>query len=428
LLKPSIVKFLWVAGPKVLAGGLQFGLTIVLMRHFSPKEFGIISVCLSAVILCDSIVGGATDSGVLRLAPSSLAVEGQRSLEFQQAGVILKLLFVALIAMPLLLFARPLSDLLFQNTTGARYLCISLVALLATLLMRSAQMQYQVTEQFVLYGAADLTNSLLKFGGIGLLLALAHPSPGTVLAAYGISTTVVAALIFGSTGSGLLRTHLQMVRLRELISHVRWFVVVSATGTVIGRMDLFLVSSLSGVSTAGIYSAAQVIALVPQLIGSYIAVVFSPRIMPMWEQGTLPKLFKDVQLGIACCAVLIYMATFALLPRVSGVLFPQAFQRSVPVILALLPSGLCALINFPLTLLLLLFLRPRLLVALDCISLPFLLVAYLWAIRNYGVMGAATVTTAAALLKTAFMQIAAWRLLRSQSQAPATTPISLLTH
>jgi O-antigen/teichoic acid export membrane protein len=428
LLKPSILRFFWVAGPKVLAGGLQFVLTVALMRHFGPKDFGMISVCMSAVVLCDSIVGGATDSGVLRLAPSASYVEDSRSLEFQQAGVVLKLCFVAIIAVPVLLLRRQLSEWLFQTPYGAPYLCISLAALMATLLMRSAQMQYQIAERFALYGAADLANSALKFGGIGLLLAFAHPSPGTVLAGYGFSTFTVAVIVFLLTDNSLLRTLVSRIRIQELMSHVRWFVLVSATGTLIGRMDLFLVSSIEGVTSAGIYSAAQLVALIPQLIGSYIAVVFSPRIMPMWEKGTLPKLYKDVQLGIICFAVFVYMCAYLLLPRFAGTLFPHAFQLSVPIILVLLPSGLCAFINFPLTLLFLLFIKPLFLVVLDCISLPLLLAAYAWAIRAHGVMGAAVVTTVAALIKTVVMQTAAWRLLRTQLQASISPSVSLLSH
>jgi hypothetical protein len=78
----------------------------------------------------------------------------------------------------------------------------------------------------------------------------------------------------------------------------------------------------------------------------------------------------------------------------------------------LLPAGLCALINFPLTILLLLFTRPRFLIALDCVLLPMLFVAYRLVIPTYGVLGAAVVTTTAALLKTAVMQVSAWRMLR----------------
>ena len=421
MLTPTASSFIWVAGPKILAGGLQLLLMLALMRHFGQHDFGIISVCLSAVILCDSIVGGATDSGVLRLA-SLCRGDRERSLEIQLAGVILKFAFVVVIAVPVLLWGRAFSTLLFQTPTGSIYLTTSVGALLATLLLRSAQMQYQIKERFALYGTTDLTNNAFKFGGVALLLLFARPSPEGVLTCYGLGTLVVAGFALFFTDNGLIVAFFALNRLRELASHVKWFVLVSATGTAIARMDLFLVSSLNGVRNAGIYSAAQMVALVPQLIGSYIAVIFSPRIMPMWESGTLRKFYRDFQMGIVCVAAAIFLACFEMLPRIGPALFPESFRHSIPVVVVLLPAGLCAFINFPLTVLLLLFIRPRFLLLLDCISLPLLVAAYFWAIPIWGVMGAAVVTSSSAIVRTVVMQTAAGRMLREPSHPLSAVP------
>lgn len=423
-MKAGLTDFFWVAGPKILAGGLQFGLTVVLLHHFDPVNFGVISVCLSGVLLSDSIIGGATDSGVLRLAPLSNASAPIRSLEIQQAGLLLKLLLVAIILLPALFLAAPISSLLFQSPHDASYLRISAAALVAMLVLRSVQMHYQVNRRFFSYGISDLASSTLKFGGIGLVLLLVHPSPGLVLLVYAIAPLTVAALILASDGRALVRTPFSRSALRELGTHVKWFLTVSATGTLIGRMDILLLSFLGGVGNAGIYSAAQVVALVPQLIGSYIAVVFSPRIMPMWENGTLRKRYREFQIATSACAICVYLIALMAIPALSGALFPQAFQRSGPAILALLPAGLCALVNFPLTILLLLFQKPRFLVAMDCVSLPVLLIAYYFAIRAYGVIGAAVVTTTAALVRTAIMQVTAWRLL-GEGMPTATSIVAL---
>lgn len=416
--------FFWVAGPKILAGGLQFLLMLALLRYFDPEHYGLISVCLSGVLLSDSILGGATDSGVLRLASSSSAGSLLRSLQFQQAGLVLKLAGVLLVAIPAFFLARRISLLLFQTGEDVRYLGMSCLALIGMLVLRSVQMHYQVSGRFLAYGASDLGSSVLKFGGIGILLLLSRPSPGWVLALYAIGPLAIAAWILTSSGRSLISTPFSGGAFRELISHVKWFLAVSATGTLMARMDVFILSSMDGVGSAGVYSAAQMIVLIPQLMGSYIAVVFSPRIMPMWESGTLRKLYQNFQLGIISVAVIAFLAAVVLMPQVSDILFPKAFHRSGPVILALLPSGLCALVNFPLTILLLLFLKPRLLVALDCIFLPILLFAYGWAIRSYGVIGAASITSAAALIKTAIMQTVAWRMLRGQDAVMSAVSIS----
>lgn len=157
-------------GPKILAGALQFLITILLLRRFDPARFGILTVCLSGILLIDSVIGGATDSGVLRLAPMRNQREPQRSVQLQQAGFTLKLIFAAAIALPVLLLRSRLSQFLFQTRQGASCLDVSLAALIGMLVLRSAQMHYQVNRRFVPYGVSDLLSSLLKYGGVGLLL------------------------------------------------------------------------------------------------------------------------------------------------------------------------------------------------------------------------------------------------------------------
>ena len=46
---------LWVAVPKGFGGAVQVCFSVVLVRFLGPKSFGMFSVCLAAVILCDSI-------------------------------------------------------------------------------------------------------------------------------------------------------------------------------------------------------------------------------------------------------------------------------------------------------------------------------------------------------------------------------------
>jgi O-antigen/teichoic acid export membrane protein len=414
-IRRGVSEFLWVAGPKVLTGGLQFGANLVLLRYFGPEQFGILSVCLVAILLSDSIIGGATDSAVLRLAPLYNEKLPEKSLQYQQTGLNLKLLVAGVLAIPVLLLTKPLSELLFQNSSGGRFLALSVVALFGMLALRSAQMHFQVNRRFTPYGIADLLNSALKFGGLGVLLVVAQPTIFGVLGLYALAPALVTIGILTVSARPMLRAPFSIGVLAELAGTVKWYLATAMTGTIIARMDLFLVSMIAGVREAGIFSAAQAIALVPQLVGTYVAVVFSPRIMPMWEAGTLKSLYWRFQAAITALAIGAFVIAWFSMHGFAQWIFPASFARSGEAILVLLPAGLAALVNFPLTILLLLFLRPKLLFVLDCILLPALVGAYVWVIPHYGAIGAAAVTSAVALLKTAIMQGLAWKLLRDRT-------------
>ena len=424
-MKKTIGEFTWVAGPKVLAGALQFAFSILLLRYMGPSQFGVVGVCLAGVLLCDSIIGGATDSGVLRLAPLEERRDLTRSLQFQQAGLAFKLALAGLLTAPMALFAGPISRQLFQEHAGITALLLSIGAFVGMLAMRSAQMHFQVTRRFALYGMADLLNTGAKFGALaGVILLWKRPTAEQVISIYAIVPAFITVVILLTTGRQLLTVRFSPQAFLELGTTVKWYLATAAMGTVIARMDIFLVSIIANIGEAGIFSAAQTLALVPHLLGTYIAVVFSPRIMPMWEEGTLKHLYKRFQLGIALLAVVTMVVAWLAFTPFAKLVFPAAFLRASGVVLVLLPAGLAGLINFPLTILLLLFLRPKFLLAFDCLLFPLLLLAYSWAIPQYGAMGAAIVTSTAALLKTAVMQGLAWKLLR---QGPITSTVSFPT-
>jgi O-antigen/teichoic acid export membrane protein len=418
--KKTIGEFAWVAGPKLLAGGVQFAFSLLLLRYMGPSQFGVMAICLAGVLLGDSILGGATDSGVLRLAPLEESRNPARSLQYQQAGLALKLAIAGAAAVPLLLLAQPITRRLFQEHAGVAPLLISIVALMGMLAVRSAQMHFQVRQRFALYGAADLLNTILKSGAlVAVVLLWRQPTPELVVTVYAFAPLVITAVILTTSGRMLLAVNFSAAAFWELSGTVKWYLATAAMGTVIARMDIFLVSAIANVGEAGIFSAAQTIALVPHLLGTYIAVVFSPRIMPMWEAGTLKRLYERFQAGIAILALSVMVVAWFTFTPLAQIVFPASFLRSSGVALVLLPAGLAGLVNFPLTILLLLFLRPKFLLAFDCVLFPLLLLAYAWVIPQYGAMGAAFVTSAAALLKTAVMQCLAWTLLRKGPTEPA---------
>jgi len=418
--KQEIREFLWVATPKILGGGLQLLFGLILLRYLGPSEYGTLAVCLSAVLLADAVLGAGTDMGVLRLAPLYEQHDPLRSLQIQKAAWALKLAGTCILVI-VILAGRPLTQGWFQQPGEQYLLLLTVVSLLGLLALRSAQMYFQVRRAFAFYGAIDLLHSLLKFGGITAVVLLWVPSPARVLAVYALAPLVVGVAA-AWTVKGLLRgAPLGLPALRELWGLIRWYLLTVALGTVITRMDLFLVSLLGGVAEAGIFSAAQTVVLVPLLIGAYLAVVFSPRIMPLWKEGRFEAVYLRFQSRLGLTCVVAYLGALLGIGRLGELFFPASFQRATGVILLLLPAALAALYSFPWTVPFLLFARPRFLLAFDGSAFPFLVVLYAWAIREHGAAGAAVVSSGFAIFKAAVMQFVAWSTL--QSGFPSNAPM-----
>jgi O-antigen/teichoic acid export membrane protein len=375
-----------------------------------------ISVCITWILMSDAVMGAAVDMGVLRLAPLRYQRDPRQSLEFQQAALIMKPLGALALGLPILALAQPLSQALFQTPSGGHLLFLSMISVIGLLIMRSVQVHFQVTSSFVRYGVTDLLHSFFRFGPIALLLLSGHASPTTVLLCYSVAPFLLIGALLPTAARRLMMVTPSRIVCLELWRTVRWYLATTTLGSIIARMDIFLVSLLAGIRQAGIFAAAQVIALIPQLIGMYIAVVYAPRIMPLLKAGTLAPAYWRFQKRVALASVGVYVATFTSfkLQWLPSWGLPESFRDTPAVILILLPAALCALYSFPYTISLLLFTRPTALFAFDFLSLPLLLICYTCIIPSHGAIGAAAVTSGFSLSKTAFMQALAYRVLKSQ--------------
>ena len=419
----TVSALLYVAVPKLLAGGGQLMLNLFLLRYFGPVQFGAVSVCLTAILLCDAFLGSAIDLGILRLCPSYTASGNPlRSLQIQQAGLVLKPLAIGTLMIPTFLAVGPISSLLFQSRDQANLVLLTMLALLGVLLLRSVQTYFQVEQRFNWYGGADLAHNILRYGFVAIALFTGFATPTVLLATYAVAPIVVSVFLLVFAARGLLRTRINLDAFKELCRVLSWFIPTALVGGLTTRMDVFFVSSVAGVAEAGIFTAAQAIVMPAQMLGAYLAVVFGPRIMPQFENGTLGAFYRRFQGGIVIASAASYAVALVGITWVAPILFPPAFQRSASVLAILLPAALAAFINFPLTVSLLLFLKPKLVLAIDAVAVPILCLAYSWAIPRYGALGAAGVTTSYALVKTVLLQVTAWRILASpNSEAGAET-------
>jgi len=152
-----------------------------------------------------------------------------------------------------------------------------------------------------------------------------------------------------------------------------------------------------------------------QLIGMYMAIVFAPRILPLWEQGRLSPVYHKFQAWNILASLLIFGLAILFAGKGAAMLLPSSYRGSATLMLWLLPSALTALINFPWTVSFLMFTHPRFLLVLEVSALPVLVVLYRLFVTSHGAFGAAAVTSGFALVKTAIYQIVASRTIRRRS-------------
>lgn len=399
--RKPLAELLLVAAPKAAGGALMLLLNLALVRVLDPGEFGAYTLCITTVVLLDAIIGSSVDMGVLRLAPVDRLSDRSAARGVELAGLLLKLA-VVVASLPLLWWLAPVFAEKVLHRPGATQLVwLTGLATAGLLVLRSTLAHLQVERDFRAYGALEWLHLAVKFGGCALLLLALQPHADTLMLAIALGPLVAVAA--GSVRvAGHWRTALPMWRgrLPQLLGFVKWYVPTIVVGTLMSKMDVYVLSARAGIDEVGLFAAAAAVAMIPELFGTYFAVVVAPRIMPAVQQGRFLAMYRRIQGGLLMVAVGCMAVAWFALPPLLEMFFPPHFAAAAPVALVLLLGAFGGMLAYPVLVPYLLFQRPSFMLTLDGVLLLPTLAAFVWAVGEHGAMGAAWVTAATRILRT----------------------------
>ena len=405
--KNLLVEFTLVVLPKILNGVGLILINAFALQVLGPSMFGVFYLCTVAILLVDGVLGSAFDMGVVRLVPTLQCREPERARNIESAALFIKITIGVVVAILVFPFARPLAAAAFEMPGRSDLIYLTCAAAIAVLALRSVQAHLQVTGDFAAYGALDLFASLLRLFGVCAVLKYVMPDPAPALAMLALAPALAFAYGISTRCRGLIRFNAGVWSASgELMNFVKWTLMTFCVTTIAARIDLLLLKVWSTIEEVGLFSAGQVLTMIPELLGMYLAIVVSPKIMPAIENGTFPAMLKRFQILAVAVVGVGLVVGYVSLGLIGKYFFPAEYQRSVTILGILLPGALMSMANFPLVVPAIMFVRPRALVTIELIFLPVLIAAYFVAIRNSGAEGAAIVTTCGRTLK-AFVQLAA---------------------
>lgn len=411
----SAIDLIFVAAPKLMGGISLVVINILLMKQVGVESFGAYSICLVLMgLLSEGLCGAAIDLGVMRMAPLYALTDPEKAQRFESAGLRLKLQIVGALSLVLLLASYPLKHYLFHGYSGWWLIPQVTIAALAITILTSALLHLQIRGRFATYGLVDATQMGVKFGGIGLLLFITQaqgtsPSVESVLCWFAIGPVVALGICAFKITWNEAPVHPTNHPREELLRVVKWYLITLLLTSLTSKADTFLLSLLTGLNEVGVFSGALTISSIPLMLGSYLGIIFSPKVMPHCKAGTFKQLLTELQLALLLSSVAIYAIIFFYRAYLTEFLLPVAFRPSATLILILLPATLAGMTSYPLAVTFLMFVSPRFFLWLECILLPPFAIAYVIMITNYGALGAAIVTAILGITKTVIAQVMAFR-------------------
>jgi O-antigen/teichoic acid export membrane protein len=405
-MRSSLFQAACVAIPKGLGGVLAVVLNGVLLSRMSPAEFGAYAVCLTLVILADGVLGSAVDMSAVKMTSARLLHDPRAAAAIEQWAVVFKLVVSVAVLGTALMVAGFLAEALFHRPS-ADLLLAALSVASGVLMLRSLFLHLQLKQRFVAYAGLELLAQTLRVAGVVAVLWWFTVSALSLVVA-ALVGTVLAVL----GGMWIARVRLQWPDLqwadgREFARTVRWILATFAFSSVLARIDVLMLTHASTIEQVGLFAAAAVFAQIPELLGMYLAVVFSPKVTPANANGTLPRLMRQVQSGLLAFALAIAFVAMCAL-QFGGELLPSAYARSADVFVPLLAGSLAGMVAMPVTVPFVMFVRPSFILKYDLLTAPILLIAYQYAIASSGAVGAAWVSGGSRMLKAAVLQTCAW--------------------
>ncbi len=404
---------LYVFVPRIAGGVAALLLQLYLVRHLDPAEYGVFGLSLTCLMIFESFIGSALDLGLLREAPTLRANTGVRFSALERAALMLKLIAGLCGLMLALTLGDWVGERLFQQANGSVTFMAIVCAGTSLLVLRSLQVSFQLSHRFRLYGGVDLMHTGLRVALICGLIALGTTSSAMLMTAYALAALIVT-VGFGfplckEVGAASWFTFTDC---RQLMRYGGSVLVVGAFSLALASVDKFALAILSTPANVGLYHAALTIAMLPEIVGTCLAQVLSPRITAYCQAGVFPDFFMRLQrVTFVVCGILFVLGLLLTKPVVS-LLFPPQYGAAIDLIVILLPVGLAGLIAFPAAVNFLAFYSLRTLFLIDGVMAPFLVVAYYFAAKEGGVVAVAWVTVAARCIKALALHMCTARLAR----------------
>lgn len=402
---PGLLGTLAVSGGKALLAALGFAIAVFLSRYLGPEDYGRYAAAIALVTLFAGLVQHAVDAAMLRLLPSR-AGDSLGEARLFNAALALRMAGALTAVAVLEAGAAALRAAGVAPPVGPGAMALAGMAVAATILFSEVQLFFQAGMRFGIYLLLDVVLNLTRVAALGILGALAALDLDAALAVY--AGSLLAASVAGfawGRGAALARGGAAGLRagMAGLVHAGARIGLAYALSLVQARLDLLLLPMLAGATAAGVYAAALNLALVVEFAGSFLLVVFYPRILPLAEAGQLRRVLL-IFLAIAAPAAATLGLAGALWagPLIAMVYGPE-FAAAAPVFAVLLPAAACMLVVHPIAAPFLTLRNPRLLVKLEAVALGLTAAGLLMAIPAFGAMGAAAVTAAARVGVGAFI-------------------------
>jgi O-antigen/teichoic acid export membrane protein len=278
------------------------------------------------------------------------------------------------------------------------YFALGVLGLLAH---KTISTLFQAQENFGRHVWLEATHTAIKFLLVVSLGLAGVLSGAGALLVIGVAPVLTLLLNASALNSRFIRLgSIAIQSIARVFAFSRWIMLSFGLSAIHSRLDILMLGYLRESSEVGIYSASLTLGMGIEMIATFAATVFYPKVMPLQASGRLGPFFHRVLLYSVPLVAAGIALSFVLAGPIVVLLYGATYEASIPLLRLHAAGYFIWWLVFPLACPILFMMKPRWMVAIDLCTLIFIGFGNLALIRILGALGAAIVFLASKVVLT----------------------------
>lgn len=324
---------------------LGFLFTFFVARALNREDFGIFSATMNLVVIISSLSDVGITTGLVNfISESDSEGNEKKSLEYQKAGLTIRVGIILILTTLIIIFSPYISKLMLATTDPFVAIWAAIVSLVSFVPMYFPYI-LQAKKQF--FKSVIVDNIYYLFRLIGLLGLIYF---GAMTLYTSLSTAIIGFVFSLIASISFLKFKFLFSKpdkniYTSLIKFSGWIGVNRIISSISGRLDIQMLASMAGATTTALYSIPARLSSIVIILTSSFSAVLAPRFASMGDKEREKKYL--IKSCFALLPIIIIILVWVIMAKpFMQIIFPN-YIDSVPVFQALTLSMIPFILTAP---------------------------------------------------------------------------------
>ncbi|MBN1550350.1 oligosaccharide flippase family protein [bacterium] len=302
-----------VGGGDVIVKIVSLAVTIILMRIFTPSDYGILTTLLTFIMVLPLFMDLGTTPSMIRFGPflEAKGLVKQRD-ELFKTSLALRIIVGLLMFGAVFPFRKMISSYFLHDSGLSMLVTLMLLATLSTSFTQFIAAIFQSRERFLKMSVTKFVEALLKLVSIAVLWVLL-PSIGLshVMIIYGLAPLMTVILFFSEIRKLIRVSFLPVQKLKQIARISFWYMCSNIFLMIFVNFDILIIAAIGSQQDVGLFGAGYKLASVLGLIVNALFTVFMPQASRKVTSGDLIKYLGKISIVCALLAIAAFPFAFS---------------------------------------------------------------------------------------------------------------------